>query len=139
MRVLDRVQPLALLVMRLVLGVIFIAHSYHKVFGGMKGVEGFLGSMGLPWWSAYLSAYTEFFGGILLIVGLVTRVVGVGLCIDMCVAIAKVHWKHGLLAEGGYQFPLALAALAFALIFFGGGPIALDHVIRGGGGTPSRK
>jgi len=51
----------------------------------------------------------------------------------MSVAIWKVHLKNGLLGPGGYDFPLALAAIAFALIFLGGGPIALDH-IRGGTG-----
>jgi uncharacterized membrane protein YphA (DoxX/SURF4 family) len=45
-----------------------------------------------------------------------------------------VHWKSGLLGNGGYQFPLAIAAIAFALIFFGAGPIALDHIRRGAGG-----
>jgi uncharacterized membrane protein YphA (DoxX/SURF4 family) len=50
----------------------------------------------------------------------------------MCVAIAKVHWKHGVLGAGGMEFPLSLAAIAFALIFLGGGAISIDS-IRGGG------
>jgi uncharacterized membrane protein YphA (DoxX/SURF4 family) len=54
--------------------------------------------------------------------------------IDLSVAIVKVHWKNGLLGNGGYQFPLALAAIAFALIFFGAGPIALESIRRGAGG-----
>jgi uncharacterized membrane protein YphA (DoxX/SURF4 family) len=58
--------------------------------------------------------------------------------IDMVVAIAKVHWKHGLLGAGGYEFPLALTAIAFALIFFGAGSIALD-AIRGGGASIGNK
>jgi len=58
----------------------------------------------------------------------------------MSVAIWKVHWKNGLLGNGGYQFPLALAAISFALIFLGGGPMALDAIRRGvGGGGSSRK
>ena len=56
--------------------------------------------------------------------------------IDMIVAIAKVHWKHGLVGEGNYQLPLTLAALGLALILFGAGPIALDAIIgRGRGGS----
>ena len=132
MRYLDRLQPLALLLLRLVLGAIMIGHSYPKVFGGEHHYVGFVTSLGLPWWSAYLSIAAEFGGGILLILGLLTRFVGLTLVIDMAVAIAKMHFKNGLLGENGYQFPMSLAAIAFALIFFGAGPISLD-AIRGGG------
>lgn len=132
MRYLDRLQPLALLVMRLVLGAIMIGHSYTKVFGGEHRYVGFVTSLGLPWWSAYLSIAAEFGGGILVILGLLTRVAALTLVIDMAVAITKIHFKNGLLGENGYQFPLSLAALAFALFFFGGGPMSLDSV-RGGG------
>jgi putative oxidoreductase len=72
-------------------------------------------------------------------VGLFTRVAAFAVCIDMSVAIAKVHFHNGLMGNGGYEFPLALAALAFALIFFGAGPIALDNVRGGGGGTGKPK
>lgn len=138
MRYLDRLQPLALLVLRLVLGVIMIGHGYSKVFGGLSHHAQFISSLGLPGWLAYLSAVTEFFGGILVIAGLLTRCVSLAILIDLGVAIAKVHWKHGLLGEGGYQFPLALAAIAFALVFFGGGPMAFDSIRKGGGRVKSK-
>jgi putative oxidoreductase len=129
LRYLDRLQPLALLVMRLALGAIMVAHGYHKVFGGLHHHVEFVESLGLPGWSAYLSAFAEFFGGLLVLVGLFTRAAAFAICVDMCVAIIKVHLRHGLLAaNGGFEFPLALAALAFALIFYGGGAIAFDHV-----------
>ena len=51
----------------------------------------------------------------------------------MAVAVAKVTWKNGLTGPQGFGFPLALAAMAFTLIFFGAGPISLDHAIFGGG------
>ena len=139
MRYLDRSQPLALLVLRLVLGAIMIGHGYHKVFGGMDKVVHMVTGLGLPGWSAYLSAYTEFFGGILVIVGLFTRIVALAILIDMIVAISKVHLKKGLVGQGGYEFPLSLAAIAFALILFGAGPIALDAIRRGGMGRPAKK
>ena len=138
MRYLDRLQPLALLVLRLVLGVIMISHGYSKVFGGLSHHAQFISSLGLPGWLAYISAVTEFFGGILVIAGLLTRCVSLAILIDLGVAIAKVHWKHGLLGEGGYQFPLALAAIAFALVFFGGGPMAFDSIRKGGGRVKSK-
>lgn len=132
MRYLDRLQPLALLVLRLVLGVVMIGHGYPKVFGGVSHHVQMVSSLGLPGWLAYLSAAAEFFGGIVLIAGLFTRFAALAILIDMGVAIWKVHWKNGLLGNGGYQFPLALAAIAFALVFLGAGPIALDSIRRGG-------
>jgi putative oxidoreductase len=56
----------------------------------------------------------------------------------MSVAIAKVHFHNGLMGNGGYEFPLALAALAFALIFLGAGPIAFDHILPSGGRGKSK-
>lgn len=132
MRYLDRLQPLALLVLRLVLGAIMIGHSYSKVFGGEHKYVGFITSLGLPWWSAYLSIAAEFGGGILLILGLLTRFAALTIVIDMATAMGKIHFKNGLLGENGYQFPISLAAIGFALVFFGAGPISLDS-IRGGG------
>jgi len=125
--------------MRLALGAVMVGHGYQKVFGGLHHHVQFVSSLGLPGWTAYLSAFTEFLGGLLVIVGLLTRVAAFAICINMSVAIAKVHFHKGLMGNGGYEFPLALAALAFALIFFGAGPIALDHIrAPGGGGAKSR-
>jgi putative oxidoreductase len=119
---LNRLQPLALLVMRVVLGAIMIAHGYHKVFGGFHHHMDMVGSLGLPPWMAYLSAGTEFFGGIAVVLGLFTRFFSLAFAIEMGVAIWKVHFKNGLMGNGGYEFPLALAAMAFALMCFDGGP-----------------
>jgi len=126
LRFLDKLQPLAFLVLRVVLGVIMVGHGYSKVFGGLRMHAAFVASLGMPAWLGYVSSFVEFFGGILLIIGLVTRCAAIAVCIDMVVAIVKVHWHNGLLAQGGYQFPLALAAIAFALIFTGAGPVSLD-------------
>ncbi len=124
--------------MRLALGAVMVGHGYHKVFGGLHHHVQLVSSLGLPGWTAYLSAFTEFFGGILVLLGLFTRVAAFAICIDMSVAIAKVHFHNGLMGDKGYEFPLALAALAFALIFFGSGSIAFDHV-RGGSGDGKSK
>ena len=134
MRYLDRLQPLALLVLRVVIGAVMIAHGYGKVFGGFSHVHDMVQHLGFPGWTAYLLAGTEFFGGILIIAGLLTRFVAAAILIDMSVAIWKIHWHNGLKSPGGYEFPLSLAAIAFALIFFGGGAIALDNIRKGGGG-----
>jgi putative oxidoreductase len=134
LRYLDRLQPLALLLMRLALGAVMVVHGYHKVFGGLHHHVQFVTSLGLPGWTAYLSAFAEFFGGILVLIGLLTRAAAFAICVNLTVAIIKAHLHNGLTGEHGMEFPLALAALAFGLIFLGGGPIALDHVRAPGGG-----
>jgi len=133
LRFLDRLQPLGLLALRVVLGVIMIGHGYGKVFhGGLAQHVHRVASLGLPGWLAYLSSFTEFCGGILIIAGVLTRFVSLLMIIDMAVAIWKIHWKNGMFGKGGYEFPLTLATIAFALIFFGAGPIALDSIRRAG-------
>jgi putative oxidoreductase len=134
---LNKLQPFALLVLRLVLGAIMIAHGYGKVFGGFHHHQEFVRSLGMPAWMAYLSAGTEFFGGIGIVLGLFTPFFALAFLIEMCVVIAKIHFKHGLTGQGGYEFPLALASIAFALICFGGGPWGFGFV--GGGSGGSRK
>jgi putative oxidoreductase len=123
---LDRVQPLGLFILRVVLGIIMVVHGYHKVFGGLHHHAQFVASLGMPAWLGYVSAFTEFLGGIALVAGVLTRIAALAVCVDMCVAIAKVHWHNGLTGQGGFEFPLSLAAIAFALIFAGAGPISVD-------------
>jgi putative oxidoreductase len=143
LRFLDRLHPLALLALRLALGAIMIAHGAQKAFGGMPKFMGWLNSMGIPGWMGYLTVAAEFGGGILLVAGLLTRLAALSIVVDMAVAIAKVHWKNGLLSAGGkvgYEFPLTCGIIAFALIFLGAGPISLDGAFfRGGGGSSARK
>jgi putative oxidoreductase len=138
LRYLDRLQPLALLVMRLALGAVMVGHGYHKVFGGLHHHVQLVTSLGLPAWLAYVSAFTEFLGGLLVLIGLFTRCAAFAICVDLSVAIAKVHIHNGLMGDKGYEFPLALAALAFGLIFLGGGAIAFDHIRAPGGGGKSK-
>ena len=142
MRVLDRLQPLALVVMRLVLGGIMLVHGYHKVFGGLHHHAQFVAGLGLPGWLGYVSSFTEFLGGLLILAGFFTRIAAFAVLLDLIVAIWKVHLHNGLIGSPdrpGSELALAASALAFALIFFGGGPIALDHVLRGGGGGTSKR
>src|SRR5215469_18324321 len=84
LRYFDRLQPVALLVLRVVLGAIMIGHGYHKVFGGgfmehWHRVQG----LGLPGFLAVPSALAEFFGGILVLLGLFTRWSALAILIDM--------------------------------------------------------
>jgi putative oxidoreductase len=128
---LDRLQPLALLVLRLVLAAVMIGHGSQKVFGGMPRFQTMVSGIGFPAWMAYLSAAAEFGGGILVLLGVLTRFAALAITIDLLVAIVRVHFKAGLRGPGGFEFPMAVAAIAFALIFFGAGPIAFDAIFSG--------
>lgn len=139
MRYLDRLQPLALLVMRLALGAVMVAHGYQNLFRHLHDHVRLVASLGLPAWLGYVSSFAEFAGGLLVLIGLFTRAAAFALCIDLIVAIWKVNLHNGLIGDRGYEFPLALATLAFALIFLGGGPIAMDHVFHGGGGVSGKR
>lgn len=128
--------------MRMTLGVIMTVHGSHKVFGGLHHHAQFVAGLHLPEWLGYVSAFTEFIGGMLILAGFFTRAAAFAMCIDLGVALWKVHGHNGLVGSPdrpGMEFPLAVATLALALIFFGGGPIALDHVLRGGGGGGGSK
>lgn len=129
MRWLDRAQPLALLVLRLVLGAIMVTHGYSKIFGGMSHHAQLVHSIGLPGWLAYLSAGAEFFGGLMVLLGAATRIGALLILINMLVAIWKVHLQQGM--RGGLEFPLSVAAIAVALIFFGGGAISIEWIWKG--------
>ncbi len=137
MKFLDRLHPLALLALRVVLGIIMVAHGYPKVTNIPKTM-GMLHNLSIPQWMAYLTAAAEFIGGILLIVGLLTRLAALAVCIDLIVAIDKVHWKNGLRGPMGIEFPMSVATIAFALIFLGAGAISLDGIFFGRGGGTSR-
>ncbi len=117
--------------MRLVLATIMIAHGSQKVFGGMPRHELLVSRIGFPAWMAYLSAAAEFGGGILVLLGLFTRFAALAITIDLVVAIVKIHAKAGLRGPGGFEFPMSVVTIAFALIFFGAGPIALESIFSG--------
>src|ERR1700760_2925414 len=133
---LDRLQSFGALVLRLTLGAIMLAHGYSKIIphGALYGFIHMVGQLGMAPWLGYVAAFTEFFGGLLLILGLLTRVAAFACAIDMAVAIVKVHLHHGLTGPGGFEFPLALFAIALMLVTTGSGLLALDDLVGRGGG-----
>lgn len=120
----------ALSLVRLVLGVIFFMHGGQKVMGwfGGQGLAATVQMMSanLPVILVYLVAFGEFLGGIALIVGFLSRFAAAGIFIIMAGAIATVHWKNGFFAPGGFEYPLALAAMALAVVLGGAGCLSID-------------
>jgi len=113
--------------MRLVLGAILLAHSYSWLFGGMEKLAATVTALGLPRWAAPVAAWAELLAGFLLVIGLAARLGALISFLHMLLGV-WAHRKEGFL--GGYDFPLALATISFALIFFGAGPLSVDSRTR---------
>jgi len=119
-------------------GVIFAAHGAQKLFGwfggyGLEGTGGWMASIGIEpgVLMAALAGGAEFFGGLLLIVGLLVRPAAVVLAITMVVAIAAVHLQNGLfVSNNGYEFGLALLVISVGLAIRGAGSISLDRLLQ---------
>ena len=129
MHVLERLKPLALLLLRGALGLIFVYHGVPKLFGKTQAYMASFEGMGLPGWTVYVAGIIEMFGGGLLVAGLYTRIAALILTLHMCVAMWKFNLAEGVLAVREYELPLALLAGAFALAAIGAGAISLDRVI----------
>lgn len=128
---------LSALALRIPVGIIFIAHGAQKLFGafggyGLEGTGQWMASIGLePGYTlAFLAGSAEFFGGIALLVGLLTRPAAVVLAITMLVAIFSVHISNGFfMANNGYEYALALLAASVSLMFSGAGKLSIDSAI----------
>ncbi|PYN38226.1 MAG: DoxX family protein [Candidatus Rokuibacteriota bacterium] len=135
------------LVVRVVLGVVFFAHGAQKTFGwfgghGLSATIGGFRHMNIPPAATALAAFTECFGGLALIIGLLARPAALGLILVMVVAIAKVHGKHGFFLNfamtpgkgHGYEFNLVLIAMALSILIGGAGALSIDRLIAPLGG-----
>ncbi len=133
-RWLDSLQPWGALLLRLVLGCAMVSHGYGKVVppNGLHGspisaldhYSHFVASLGLPPWLGYVSAVTEFVGGALLVLGLLTRLAALLVAINMTVALVTVNLHKGYAAS---ECTLTLIAMALMLLFYGAGAAALDR------------
>lgn len=126
-------HDLGLLLIRAMVGVVLMFHGSQKLFGWFdgQGMTAFVENvekmqLPMPQVSAYLSAGTEFFGGLLLLVGFLTRLVAIPVAFNMFVAAIVVHGGAFSLAKQGMEYALTLAVVATALIFTGGGRFSVD-------------
>lgn len=128
---------LSQLVLRLPVGVILLAHGAQKLFGwfggyGLEGTGQYMASLGLEpgYLLALLAGGAEFFGGLLLILGLLVRPSAVVLAFTMLVAILSAHVSNGLfLSNDGYEFALVILAATVALALSGAGRLSIDRSI----------
>lgn len=127
---------LGLLIVRVVVGLLMMAHGSQKLFGwlgghGFKGTVGFIGSVGFKpaWFWALLGCLGEFGGGLLLALGLLSPLGAIGIFASMLMAILKFHIKDGLLAPKGFEYPFILVVLSFLAGLVGPGSYSLDAVL----------
>ena len=123
--------------LRLIAGIIFTAHGSQKLFAwfggyGLEATGQWMESIGLTpgYLMALIAGGTEFFGGLLLLAGLLTRPTSLALAIIMIVAIFSTHIDNGLfMSNNGYEFALALLAITIALLLQGGGKYSIDNIL----------
>lgn len=153
-------RDLGLLLLRLTTGTVLVGHGYTKLFGGQgKHAPEFLedvygpnfpsavdqsGPMVFgkaleemhvpaPALAAYASGMAEFGGGLAFVLGLKTRRAAPFVLFNLATAIRKVHWRKGMYGEGGFEFPLLLAAAAGTLLLTGPGAFSVDAVNHAAG------
>ncbi|WP_297003882.1 DoxX family protein [uncultured Corynebacterium sp.] len=123
----------ALFLLRLVLGVIFIAHGWDKAFGtGIEATAGQWSGLHIPQptLSAWAVSIVEMLGGAMLVVGLLTPAAAGVLALDMVAAFYFVHLDHGLfVTDGGWEMVLVLCAACVTLVVFGSGRVSLDRAL----------
>jgi putative oxidoreductase len=133
-------DSLATTILRVVLGIVFFAHGAQKMLGwfggyGFAGTMGFFtGMMHIPAFFAFLAIAAEFFGGLGLILGLLTRVAAFGIAVNMLVAVFLVHSQFGFFANWsgtqkgeGFEYHLLALAMCAFLMIRGAGALSVDR------------
>jgi len=140
-RLLNTSDDLSLTILRLALGAVFFAHGAQKMLGwfggyGFHGTMGFFEHLGMPAPVAFLVICTEFFGGLGLIAGLLTRIPALGIGVEMVGAILMVHLPNGFFMNWagnqkgeGFEYHLLAIAMAAVLLLRGAGKFSADAAL----------
>ena len=143
-KLLSTSNEFTLTIVRLVLGIVFFAHGAQKMLGwfggyGFHGTMGFFAHMGIPAPFAFLAICAEFFGGLGLIVGLLSRIAAFGIICNMLVAIFTVHVHNGFFMNWagqqrgeGYEYHLLAIALLLIVLVRGAGALSIDRALSAG-------
>ena len=129
-------MDIGMLILRVVVGLLFIGHGTQKLFGwfgggGLEGTSGFFGSLGFRsrTWAA-IGGLSEAGGGLLLAAGFLTPLAAAAIVGMMVTATVLVHWDKGVWnTAGGYEFPLVMATAAAAVAFAGPGTYSVDSLL----------
>ena len=134
---------LDVLLLRLALGLVMLAHGAQKLMGWFGGfgfentMDYFTESMGMPWMLGFAVIMIESIGSIFLILGLLTRPVALGLLTIMLSAALMVHWPHGFFMNWfgnqsgeGIEFFILAIGMALALLIAGGGSYSMDSLFK---------
>jgi putative oxidoreductase len=139
-------------IIRVLLGVVFFAHGAQKMLGwfggyGFSGTMGFFtGALHIPAVFAFLGIAAEFFGGLGLIFGALTRVAAFGIAVNMLVAIAMVHSRFGFFMNWsgtqkgeGFEYHLLAIGISVFLMLEGAGALSVDRKLSGESLAPARR
>ena len=129
----QRQLGIGLLVLRLALGSVFLLHGGQKLFQfGFGGTANMLAQMIVPGASLIgpLLAVVEPLAGLGIVLGLLTRLAGLAVAVDMLCAILLFHRMYGFFVPRGIEFPMMLSAAGFVLVALGGGPFSIDRAIE---------
>src|SRR5882672_3213587 len=135
-------QDFALTIARLALGILFFIHGAQLMLGwfGGYGLSGsmkfFTQDLGIPAPFAFLAICAEFFGGLMLILGVLGRVAALTIICTLAVAVAKVHWQFGLFMNWfgtqkgeGFEYHLLAIAIGVVIVLRGSGAFSLDRLL----------
>jgi len=144
-KLLSTSNDFGLTILRLVIGIVFFAHGAQKMLGwfggyGFHGTMGFFTqTMGIPAPFAVLAICAEFFGGLGLIVGLLSRIAAFGIICNMIVAILTVHVHNGFFMNWygtqkgeGFEYHLLAIAGLLVILIKGAGALSIDRALSGG-------
>jgi len=132
----------AVLILRILLGVVFFPHGMQKLLGwyGGPGFSGtmqlFTTDMGIPAFLAFLAIIAEGLGSLGLLMGLLTRASAFGIAVNMVVCVKMAHWQNGFFMNWfgnqkgeGFEYHLLVIAICIALMIKGGGALSIDKAI----------
>jgi putative oxidoreductase len=124
------------LILRILLGVVFIPHGLQKIMGFDGTMHFFTATLGIPAVFAFLAIMAEFLGSWGLVTGLLTRVAAFGVTVNMIVAVYMLHWQNGFYMNWfgnqkgeGFEFHLLVIAIGLALMLRGGGTLSVDRFL----------
>ena len=131
----SRSAPFGVFVLRLALGAMYLAHSIvlKLMTFGLAGTAGYFAKIGLPEWLAYVTFAAEAIGGVMLLLGIYTRAVAIGLILPLLGSIIWVHGANGWMFAGeggGWEYPAFLIAASVTLALLGDGALTVKRPSR---------